>query len=104
MIARMSHYQPPSDPYHPRFAGIATLMRMPHVPDPTGLDIAMAGVTYDLGTWIRPGARSAARDRRRSHRAAARAARHARRRRPAGTGGDGAGRRPRRRPADRRRF
>jgi guanidinopropionase len=58
MLARMSHYQPPSDPYRPRFAGIATLMRMPHVPDATGLDIAMAGVPYDLGTWIRPGART----------------------------------------------
>jgi len=52
------HYQPPADPYRPRFAGIATLMRMPHVPDPAGLDVAMAGVPYDLGTWIRPGART----------------------------------------------
>ena len=52
------HYQPPSDPYQPRFAGIATLMRMPHVPDPAGLEVAMAGVPYDLGTWIRPGART----------------------------------------------
>jgi guanidinopropionase len=53
----MTHNQQPSDPYQPRFGGIATLLRMPHVPEPDGLDVAMAGVPYDLGTWIRPGAR-----------------------------------------------
>jgi guanidinopropionase len=53
----MTHNQPPADPYQPRFGGIATLMRMPHVTEPAGLEVAMAGVPYDLGTWIRPGAR-----------------------------------------------
>jgi len=53
----MTHNHQPSDPYQPRFGGIATLLRMPHVAEPDGLDIAMAGVPYDLGTWIRPGAR-----------------------------------------------
>ncbi len=53
----MTFNQPPSDPYQQRFAGIATLMRMPHQADATGLDIAMCGAPYDMGTFIRPGAR-----------------------------------------------
>jgi len=32
-------------------------MRLPHVDDPTGLDVAILGVPYDGGTSYRPGAR-----------------------------------------------
>ncbi len=41
----------------PRFSGIATFMRLPHVIDPAGLDIALFGVPWDGGTTHRPGAR-----------------------------------------------
>ena len=32
----------------PRFAGIATFMRTPYVPDAAGLDIALVGVPFDF--------------------------------------------------------
>lgn len=41
----------------PRFAGIATFMRLPLITDPTQLDVAIAGVPFDTGTSYRPGAR-----------------------------------------------
>ena len=53
----MAHNQPPIGPFQQRFAGIATLMRMPHQAGPEGLDIAMCGAPYDMGTFTRPGAR-----------------------------------------------
>src|SRR5262245_56387282 len=37
-------------------------MRLPHVEDPTGLDVAVVGVPYDGGTSYRPGARLAPRE------------------------------------------
>ena len=41
----------------PRHAQPATFMRLPHVEDPKGLDVAIVGVPYDGGTSYRPGAR-----------------------------------------------
>jgi len=41
----------------PRFGGIATMMRLPHVPDARGLDVAFVGVPFDIGTSNRSGAR-----------------------------------------------
>lgn len=41
----------------PRFASHATLFRAPIVTDATGLDIAVFGVPYDLGSSNRNGAR-----------------------------------------------
>ena len=41
----------------PRFANMATFMRAPHRTDPTGLDVAMMGVPFDLGSSFRIGAR-----------------------------------------------
>ena len=41
----------------PRFAQPATFMRLPHVEDPRGLDVAIVGVPFDGGTSYRPGAR-----------------------------------------------
>ena len=41
----------------PRFAGLSTFMRHPHVADPAELDIALVGVPFDLGILNRSGAR-----------------------------------------------
>lgn len=41
----------------PRFGGIATFMRLPHVTDISTLDVAVVGVPFDIGTSNRPGAR-----------------------------------------------
>ena len=46
----------------PRFAGIATFMRLPYFADPAGLDIALVGVPWDGGTTNRPGARHGPRE------------------------------------------
>src|SRR5207249_8540480 len=60
-IARMGH-QPRASFKSPRFAQPATFMRLPHVEDPRGLDVAIVGVPYDGGTSYRPGARLAPRE------------------------------------------
>src|SRR6476620_1404987 len=52
----MTH-QPRASFESPRFAQPATFMRLPHVEDPRGLDVAIVGVPYDGGTSYRPGAR-----------------------------------------------
>jgi agmatinase len=52
----MTH-QPRSSFESPRFAQPATFMRLPHVTDPRGLDVAIIGVPFDGGTSYRPGAR-----------------------------------------------
>jgi agmatinase len=52
----MTH-QPRASFQSPRFAQPATFMRLPHVDDPAGLDVAIIGVPYDGGTSYRPGAR-----------------------------------------------
>jgi guanidinobutyrase len=41
----------------PRFGGIATMMRLPHLASAKGLDIAFVGVPFDIGTSNRAGAR-----------------------------------------------
>jgi guanidinobutyrase len=41
----------------PRFAGIATMMRLPHQPTTDGLDACFVGGPFDLGTSNRSGAR-----------------------------------------------
>jgi guanidinopropionase len=61
----------PATPFHqplsgletPRFAGIATFMRLPHVPiaEAKGLEIGIIGVPFDGGTTNRPGPRHAPR-------------------------------------------
>jgi agmatinase len=57
----MTH-QPRASFQSPRFAQPATFMRLPHVEDPHGLDVAIVGVPYDGGTSYRPGARLAPRE------------------------------------------
>jgi agmatinase len=41
----------------PRFAGVRTFMRLPHVTDVAGLDAAVFGLAFDTATSYRPGAR-----------------------------------------------
>ncbi|MEX1109050.1 MAG: agmatinase [Dongiaceae bacterium] len=53
----------PANPmFLPRYADIATFMRTPLQRDPTGLDIALCGVPFDLGVTNRPGARHGPRE------------------------------------------
>ena len=48
----------PMDPsVSPRFGDVATLLRAPRVPLGPGIDIALVGVPFDLGTNYRTGAR-----------------------------------------------
>jgi agmatinase len=42
---------------YPRFSGIPTFMRLPHIPRAEELDIALIGVPFDGGTTYRPGPR-----------------------------------------------
>src|SRR6266480_6499825 len=42
---------------YPRFSGIPTFMRLPHIPQAEELDIALIGIPFDSGTTYRPGAR-----------------------------------------------
>jgi guanidinopropionase len=46
----------------PRFAGLATFMRLPAVESASGLDIALAGIPWDGGTTNRAGARHGPRE------------------------------------------
>jgi len=46
----------------PRYAGVATLMRAPLVPDPSKLDIALIGVPFDGGVENRAGQRHGPRE------------------------------------------
>jgi agmatinase len=42
---------------YPRFAGVATFMRLPHITDPNRLDVALIGVPFDGGASYRTGPR-----------------------------------------------
>jgi agmatinase len=51
-------YQPPDASGAPRYTGIRTFARCPHVPgDLEGVDVAVLGVPFDTATSMRPGAR-----------------------------------------------
>jgi agmatinase len=50
-------YSPPDASRAPRYTGIRTFARLPHVRDPEGVDIAVVGVPFDTATSFRPGAR-----------------------------------------------
>ncbi len=51
------HYQPLGGNEMPRFAGPATMMRLPMKPSAAGLDACFVGVPFDIGTSNRAGAR-----------------------------------------------
>jgi agmatinase len=53
----MTHYSPPDASTAPRYTGIRTFARAPHVTDPAGVDAAIVGVPFDTATSMRPGAR-----------------------------------------------
>lgn len=57
------HNQPVSGLVTPRFGGIATFFRLPHVPveQATDVDIGIVGIPWDGGTTNRPGPRHAPR-------------------------------------------
>jgi len=59
MSAKPESYKPVSGNDLPRFAGIATFMRLPYVAPENAdeVDIALVGVPWDGGTTNRPGAR-----------------------------------------------
>jgi agmatinase len=50
-------YRPLDAMVYPRFEGIRTFMRLPHVTDLEGVDFAIAGVPFDTGATFRVGAR-----------------------------------------------
>lgn len=50
-------YRPLDAMVYPRFSGIRTFMRLPHVTDLNEADIAIAGVPFDTGGTFRVGAR-----------------------------------------------
>lgn len=50
-------YRPLDGQQSPRFAGIRTFMRLPHVAEPAGIDVAVVGVPFDTATSFRSGAR-----------------------------------------------
>jgi agmatinase len=51
-------YQPPEASHAPRYTGIRTFARVPHVPDTLeDIDVAVIGVPFDTATSMRPGAR-----------------------------------------------
>jgi guanidinopropionase len=57
---RLEAYQPLSGMVLPRFAGISTFMRLPHISPtqaPGEIDIAILGIPFDGATTNRPGAR-----------------------------------------------
>ncbi len=50
-------YRPVDAMVYPRFSGIRTFMRLPHVTDLEGVDFAIVGVPFDTGGTFRVGAR-----------------------------------------------
>ena len=50
-------YGPPDPGVAPRFTGIRTFARAPHVASADGVDAAIVGVPFDTATSMRPGAR-----------------------------------------------
>jgi agmatinase len=50
-------YAPPDALKAPRYTGVRTFARCPHVTDPDGVDVAVLGIPFDTATTNRPGAR-----------------------------------------------
>jgi agmatinase len=51
------HYRPADPLVYPRFEGVRTFMRLPHVQELDGVDAAIVGIPFDTATSFRPGAR-----------------------------------------------
>ena len=52
-------YEPLSGAEFPRFSGIKTFFRLPHVPIDADYDVGLVGLPFDGGLTYRPGARFA---------------------------------------------
>ncbi|HLM08123.1 MAG TPA: agmatinase [Thermoleophilaceae bacterium] len=50
-------YGPPDATRAPRYTGLRTFARCPHLRNPEGVDVAVVGVPFDTATSFRPGAR-----------------------------------------------
>ena len=50
-------HQPLGGNEMPRFGGIASMLRLPHMPTAEGLDAAFIGIPLDIGTSLRAGTR-----------------------------------------------
>jgi agmatinase len=50
-------YGPPDASKAPRYTGIRTFARCPHVTGPAGVDVGVVGIPFDTATSNRPGAR-----------------------------------------------
>lgn len=57
MAVKNNNYRPIDSMVLPRFAGVRTFMRLPHVTDLEGVDFAVVGVPFDTGSTFRVGAR-----------------------------------------------
>ena len=55
----MSNPEPIDSMIYPRYSGIATFMRLPHLTDTSQLDVAFVGVPFDTAAGYRVGARLA---------------------------------------------
>jgi len=53
----MPRYQPTNSLESPRFAGVRTFARLPHVQDLEGVDVAIVGLPFDTGATFKVGAR-----------------------------------------------
>ncbi|NIO04183.1 MAG: agmatinase [Proteobacteria bacterium] len=53
----MANYEPVDSLESPRFSGVRTFMRLPHVETTEGIDFAIIGVPFDTGATYRIGAR-----------------------------------------------
>src|SRR5206468_10548939 len=53
----LTEYRPIDARVYPRFSGIKTFMRLPHVVDVAGVDAAVVGIPFDTATSFRAGAR-----------------------------------------------
>jgi agmatinase len=53
----MKRHKPLDAQQVPRFGGIRTFMRLPHVADPRALEVAVLGIPFDTATSFRAGAR-----------------------------------------------
>jgi agmatinase len=53
----MTGYQPVTPQQQPKFAGIKTFMRLPHLQDVAGIDFVIAGIPWDGATSYRTGQR-----------------------------------------------
>jgi agmatinase len=56
-VTEKPRYGPPDASRAPRYTGIRTFARLPHVRDPEGVDVAVVGAPFDTATSYRSGAR-----------------------------------------------